>query len=164
MNCHEAQNALFADRDAPLAPGARTALEAHVAGCSECQRVRQGLEAAFSGWRQQAATTPVPDADREWHAVRRRIRGAESGGETKRPRWGFNWLALPLSAAAAALAVALYLNPSALTSPEAAAPGSAQVARIQNTATDLGASNLVFVDDKSGWLVVWASEAGAKRL
>lgn len=166
MNCHEAQNALFADRDAPLATGERAALDTHVATCGECQRVRQGLETALSTWRHQAATTPVPDADREWHAVRRRIRGGDAEGmEPGRTRGHrFGWFALPLSAAAAALAVALYVGPFSLRSPEVPAPG-AQTARANanGNAADAVASNLVFVDDKSGWLVVW-SESNSKQL
>lgn len=167
MNCHEAQNALFADRDDPLAASQQAALETHLATCGECKRVRQGLEATFSSWRHQNATTPIPDAQREWHAVRRRIRGGSdvSGQEaTRRPRRGlFAWVALPVSAAAAALAVALYVGPFTLKSPEPSA-SLAQTARVSPATSEAAASNMVFVDDKSGWLVVWSSEANLQRL
>ncbi len=166
MNCHEAQNALFADRDDPLAPSQQAALEAHVATCGECQRVRQGLEAAFSTWRHQNATVAIPDAQREWHAVRRRIRGGvdESEQATSRRRRGlFAWVSIPLSAAAAALAVALYVDPFSLKSPDAAA-SNGQTARLATATPEPAASNMVFVDAKSGWLVVWSSESNLKQL
>lgn len=163
MNCHEAQNALFADRDDPLAASQRVALEAHVATCAECQRVRDGLASALSTWRHQVAATAVPDAEREWHAVRRRIRSGDTAGAGRTRGGRFSWFALPLSAAAAALAVALYVGPFSLRTPEASSPG-AHLARTNANASETIASNLVFVDDKSGWLVVWSNESNSKQL
>ncbi len=166
MNCHEAQNALFADRDDPLAPSQQAALEAHLATCGECERVRHGLEAALSSWRDQSASVAIPDSQREWHAVRRRIRGGveASGPATSRRRRGlFTWISIPIGAAAAALAVALYVGPFSLKSPEPA-PSLAQTARVNPATPEPAASNMVFVDDKSGWLVVWSSESNLKQL
>ncbi len=166
MNCHAAQNALFEDRDDQLAPNQQAALETHLATCGECQRVRQSLETALSSWRHQNTTVAIPDSQREWHAVRRRIRGGvdESGQATSRHRRGlFAWVSIPVSAAAAALAVALYVGPFSLKSPESAA-SLAQTARVNPATPEPSASNMVFVDDKSGWLVVWSSESNLKPL
>lgn len=166
MNCHEAQNALFADRDDPLAPSQQAALEAHLATCGECQRVRNGLELALSNWRHQNANVAIPDAQCEWHTVRRRIRGGvdASGKVSSRQRRGlFTWISIPVSAAAAALAVALYVGPFSLRSPDSA-PSTTQTARVNPTTPEPVASNMVFVDDKSGWLVVWSSESNLKQL
>ena len=160
MNCREAQSRIFAERDGALDNPQRAALEEHVAQCSGCQRIRDGLTTVFTTWRNDVNRAAAPDAEREWHAVRRRIRGGDEvgGAPASRPRRNlFAWLALPLGAAAA-VAVALFvLFQPATTVPESAKP----VARIAhaNSVEVPGdnASTVVFVDDKSGWLFVWAS-------
>lgn len=166
MNCHESQTLLFAERDRPLDPYEHTAVEAHLAGCAECQRVRTGLQDAFALWRKQQAAVTVPNAEREWHAVRRRIRGGMAPESTAAPRRRhstlFPWLVVPLSAAAA-IAIALYVDPFGLDNPEPVQPRTQSV-RVDAAAASGEASTMVFVDDKSGWLVVWANDAGARRL
>src|SRR3954466_11888028 len=111
MNCREAQDQVFAERDGALDSTQRAALDSHVAGCATCRRIRADLATAFTLWRVEVEKVVVPDAEREWHAVRRRIRGgAEAGTETTaRPRRNLvPWLAVPLGAAAAT-AVALFV-------------------------------------------------------
>lgn len=165
MNCHEVQNHLFADSDGALPSAQRAALDEHVAVCAECRRLRQNLSAALSAWRTDAARTPVPDIEREWHAVRRKIRGGVEAGQTvefPRPRRRvFAWLAVPITAAAA-VAITLYMGSTSDTpeprEPATAAP-AAQVSRADSVEVPGQASTTVYVDDKSGWLVVWASEA-----
>lgn len=166
MNCHESKTLLFAERDRPLDPNEHTAVEAHLAGCAECQRVRAGLQNAFALWRKQQTAVTVPNAEREWHAVRRRIRGGMPLESTatphRRPRTWFPWIAFPLSAAAA-IAIALYVDPLGLIDPNPGQPRTQSV-RVDGAAGSGEASTMVFVDDKSGWLVVWANDAGARRL
>lgn len=160
MNCREAQNHLFADREGAPDPSQRATLEGHVAQCAACQRVRDSLAAALTTWRTENASTPVPDVEREWHAVRRRMRGGVEAGEvvnlrrSRRPL--FSWLVAPLGAAAA-LAVALYVWRAPTSSP-LASPFS-QVAQADSVDVPGNASTTVFVDDKSGWLIVWASDS-----
>src|SRR5688572_24931554 len=111
MNCREAQSQIFAERDGALDNTRRAALDGHMAHCSDCQRIRESLTAALVAWRTEANQVTVPDAEREWHDVRRRIRGgAEAGaGRVSPPRRNFfTWVALPLGAAAAA-AVAFFV-------------------------------------------------------
>lgn len=154
MNCREAQDRILTERDGALDEASRAALAVHVAGCAGCRRVQDDLSAGFEAWRADVANVTVPDAEREWHAVRRRMRGGEAG--TQRParsrRSLFTWIALPLGAAAAA-ALALLISPGPRFDP-------APVAHVDSVeAPGNNASTLVFVDDKSGWLIVWASDA-----
>jgi hypothetical protein len=161
MNCREAQAQVFAERDGALDPLQRAALDSHVAECATCRRIRDDLAAVFMTWRVEVEKVPVPEAEREWHAVRRRIRGGvEAGAErTSQPRRNLvPWLAVPLGAAAAA-AVALFVTPQTPTAIRTSPP-AAQVARADSVeAPGNNASTMVFVDDKSGWLIVWASDA-----
>lgn len=154
MNCREAQDRILTERDGALDETSRAALADHVAACAGCRRVQADLAAALEAWRADVANVTVPDAEREWHAVRRRIRGGGTG--TQRPvrsqRSLFAWIALPLGAAAAA-ALALFVSPSPRFDP-------APIAHVDSVeAPGNNASTLVFVDDKSGWLIVWASDA-----
>src|SRR3954463_16252637 len=114
MNCREAQDQVFAERDGALESTQRAALDSHVAQCATCRRIRDDLAAAFVMWRFEVEKSKVPDAEREWYAVRRRIRGGvEAGTQSGTARSRRNlvpWLALPLGAAAAA-AVAFFVVP-----------------------------------------------------
>jgi hypothetical protein len=78
---------------------------------------------------------------------------------TVRPRRNFApWFALPIGAVAAA-AIAFYVAP---TTPKAVSPTPTKthVARADSVeAPGNNASTMVFVDDKSGWLIVWASDS-----
>ena len=160
MNCREAQSRIFAERDGVLDTPQRSALEDHIAHCGDCQRIRDELTSVFTSWREDVNRVLVPNPEREWLAVRRRIRGGTEGGtaHVSRPRRNvLAWLALPLGAAAAvAVAFFVSLQPAA-TVIDSAKP----VARVAhaNSVEVPGdnASTVVVVDDKSGWLFVWAS-------
>src|SRR6187549_930473 len=113
MNCREAQPHIFAERDGALDDLRRAALDGHLAQCDACRRIRDDLTAALTSWRADVNRVAVPDVEREWHAVRRRIRGgAETGAaRSARPRRNlFTWIAVPVGAAAA-LAFALFVSP-----------------------------------------------------
>lgn len=165
MNCREAQPQIFAERDGALDPVQRAALDGHLAHCDACRRVRDEFSAVFTAWRVDAIRVAVPDAEREWHAVRRRIRGGAETGAARpaRPRRNlFTWIAVPLGAAAA-VAVALFVTQPAPTTPVAVQHAvqhtTPHVARADSVeAPGNNASTTVFVDDKSGWLIVWASD------
>ncbi len=161
MNCREAHSEISAERDGALDEIRGAALNGHLAHCEACRRTRDNLATALTSWRTQVASTPTPDAEREWHAVRRRIRGGSATGELvpANRRWNlFAWIALPLGAAAA-LTFAL-VRP---TQPPLA-PASLQSAHADSVeAPGNNASTMVFVDDKSGWLIVVASDAQPKQ-
>lgn len=156
MNCRDAQNRILADRaDAGDAAG-HGALAAHLATCAGCRQVQADLAHALAAWQSDTASVTVPDVDREWQAVRRQIRGGETGAARtpRSPRSLLAWLALPLGAAAAA-ALALFISPG--TRSYFDPPPVAQVDSVETPGNN--ASTLVFVDEKSGWLIVWASDA-----
>lgn len=164
MNCREAQDQIFAERDGAPDDSRRAALDGHVAHCADCRRIQDDLTATFALWRTRAESVTVPDAEREWHAVRRQIRGGVEAGTsaTTRSRWSFSWFAVPLGAAAA-LALALYVSPprpDAVEPTDAALTHGASAESIDVPGSN--ASTMVFVDDKSGWLVVWASDGSPK--
>lgn len=147
MTCREAETHLYADPAS--APGtAPAAFEAHLARCPDCLRRHRQLRAALDGWRAEVAAAPVPDAEREWHAVRRRIRGADTAAGPLRRIWP--WLSLPLGlGAAAALTFLIWQSPAPRAEARAdfvEVPGGQ-------------ASTMVFVDEKSGWLIVQASDS-----
>lgn len=163
MTCREARHLLFSsDSRASAAPAeagaggpSPAALDAHLAACPHCRQVSQVLRATITDWRTDASAVAVPAAEREWLELRRRIhRGA---AEERRPlaRRLLPWVALPLAAAAALAVLLVDRSGPALSS---AGPTPA-VARADSVEVPGGASPLVYVDDKSGWLIVWASDA-----
>ncbi len=154
MNCHSAQRLLSAERDGALPPGERAGLAAHVAGCAECRRFEVRLAEVAAGLKTAAAQVVVPDEERAWHDIRRELRATPS---VARAWWNLGRWALPLGAAAALAAVAV-IGPSWTDE-----DGSQLVARAEFVEVSGDASSMVYVDDKSGWLVVWASaEPGGK--
>ncbi|MDP3072135.1 MAG: zf-HC2 domain-containing protein [Opitutaceae bacterium] len=159
MNCREVQSELFADTEDTPANARRAAVAAHVAHCAACQRVRDDLTAALTAWRSDVAKVSIPDAELEWHAVRRRIRGggvpASSGSWQK---WTA-WLGLPLAVAAAA-ALIFVARPVQITAPILPIGEFAHAENIEAPGRD--ASTMVFVDDQSGWLIVWASDSAGQ--
>lgn len=166
MNCREAQNQIFAERDGALAETERAALVSHVAQCGGCRQLREDLASALTHWKTTAQTIAVPDAEREWHAVRRKIRGGVEAGEvrlTPRRPTLLTWLTAPL-AAAAALALALFISlPDNRPAHEGVSPAT-HLARADSVeVSGRAASTSVYVDDKSGWLIVWASDAAPKK-
>jgi anti-sigma factor RsiW len=153
MNCHSAQRLLSAERDGALPTGERAGLAAHVAGCAECRRFTAALRGVGEQLKTAAERVAVPDEERAWHDIRRELRATQPA----RSWWQLGRWALPLGAAAALAAVAV-IGPS-WTDEE----GPQFVARAEFVEVSGDASSMVYVDDKSGWLVVWASaEPGGK--
>ena len=166
MNCREAQSHLFTARDSALENDLRAALDGHFASCDGCRRMRDDLTAALTVWRAGTHQATLPDAEREWHAVRRRIRGGEEAGAARatRPRRNlFTLLAVPLGAAAA-VALALFVSPTSTSTIPGHDHAGANIARAHPVeVSGSQAPSMVFVDDKSGWTFVWANEAAPKR-
>jgi hypothetical protein len=161
MNCREAHDQILAERDGALGSPERAALISHVEQCGACRRVREDLTATLSLWQTTARNVVVPDAEREWHAVRRKIRGGVESGEVRltphRPAF-LTWLAVPV-AAAAALALALFIaQPGGGDSGKGASSNFTRVARAESVDAGRNASTMVYMDDKSGWLIVLASD------
>jgi len=155
MNCRAAQRLVSAERDGVLAARERADLAAHLVSCAECRRFQATLGETGRRLREAAARVTVPDEERAWHDIRREIRAAD----TLAPRawWGLGRWALPLGAAAALAVVALVVPP---WGGEEARP---TVARAEFVEVPGDASSVVYIDDKSGWLVVWAAAEPAGK-
>ena len=177
MNCTSAQSHIFAARD--TAPGAAeaAALADHVASCGECRALQESLTTATARLREADTTLRIPDAQREWHAVRRRIRTTDTD---KAPAfsWVPNLRKLAPVTLVAVIALVAWFNLKAPGDNPAAMDLEPTLASI-DTATDWGAledhfissaraefvetydefaSPFIFVDEESGWLVVWATD------
>lgn len=158
MNCRDAEVLIHLERDGPLAAAQAAAIAEHVAECPACHRMRANLAAAIESWRASLKTAVTPDPEREWATLRRKIRSA--GSEDGRAATGRHfkpWLALPLGAAAA-LAFALFVRQP---TPVPAGKTIAQSGSVEVSAAD---GSVVFVDDRSGWVVVWEAEAASTTL
>lgn len=171
MNCRVSESLLLAERDGRLNDSQRAALSAHVATCPACARYRARLTAALEDYHHALHTVAVPDADEAWHELQTRIHAP--AGRRRAPVIRFVAPVIAL-AAAAALAVALFVKRPAETAP----PPAPEIAEIRAPAIPLhdpsfiagadfveagdpDASVMVFVDQESGWLVVWAAEVDA---
>ena len=155
MDCHHAEREIFAERDAALGATRQAAVLAHVASCPGCRRRRDDLAEAAKSWRRAAQAVATPDPGHEWHAVRRQMRDGSASRRGQHHPLG--WLAVPLGAAAA-IAVALFvIQPGAISPPsESNRPSAVEVSA--------GDGSVVFVDEQSGWVVVWEGEVNAQRI
>ena len=173
MNCRDAETKILASRDAPLGAADEAILAQHLQECPQCQVLAEQLTAAMDSWRETDAQVEVPNPITEWHAVRRRIRS----GETKTVAGGLpSWSRLLRVALPMATAFAIAINFwSAPTAPESPLEGPLLThresgwdgmhdhftyeARAEFVETeDEEISTFVYVDEESGWLIVWASE------
>lgn len=159
MNCRDAQHQLTAERDGTLDNHQRAELEQHVAQCATCRSERAHVSAAIDAWRLRTQAARVPDSTREWEALRRTIR-ADGATGAKRSRPLFSWVALPLGAAAA-LMLTLWMNPSAPSPSTPAAVAARSGDSVEVSAAD---GSVVFVDDKSGWVVIWEAPPPARQI
>lgn len=160
MKCSESQRLISAERDRALAEIERAGLEAHLAACAGCRESRARLAAAADAWRAASAAVPTPEVERAWLDIRRAIRGAANpAGGRARSRGSFvSWAAGSL-AAAAAMAVALFVSwpaqPANPANPASEWMAPVEVARAEYVDAGEGVTPVVYVDDDSGWLVVW---------
>ena len=150
MNCRAATHLLAAERDAPLPASEQAGLERHLAACPECARVRVDLAAAADAWRQTTARVTPPSPAAEWRELRASLHAAPP--PRRLPGWLVAAGGLPL-AAAAAWGLLLALRPPAPATELALQPAAAR-AEFLETGDD--ASPVVFLDQTSGWLIVWA--------
>ncbi|MEY4938394.1 MAG: hypothetical protein RIQ93_129 [Verrucomicrobiota bacterium] len=154
MDCRQAQHQIFAERDGALDSIPRAELAAHLAQCDPCRALANDLTATVEAWRDSTAQVKAPDALVEWQKVRREIRGGVQA--SGRRRGAVAWLAWPVAAAAAIAGALFVASPFRDDSPSAPA---GDVSRA-NPSPAAGAveSTVVFVDEKSGWVFVWAGD------
>jgi anti-sigma factor RsiW len=156
MNCREATPQIFAERDGALDEIQRAALAEHLAHCAGCRKMRESFATAVDALRHSTEQVRVPDAELEWQKLRREIRGgAGSTAATSTRRMA--WFGLPL-AAAAAVALAFFMNSPTSDQTDGAERTRLAIAKSADPAV-ASPSTVVFVDDKSGYVFVWADEA-----
>lgn len=155
MNCRQAEHQIFADRDGAFDDPRRAALTEHLAQCMACRQMRDGFSAAIDVWRADARRAITPDSERAWHDLRRQMRNAGTavaGGH----RHLLAWIGAPL-AAVAVVAIAFLVQPQWRGGSDGPPQAVARAEYVEVPSAT--ASTVVFVDDKSGWLVVLASDA-----
>jgi anti-sigma factor RsiW len=156
MNCRDIESLLLAERDGELTTEEHAALAQHVTACPACRQFRANLTEATLFMKMDAANVAVPDAGGEW----RKLRDAKARPTRKHPLAPVIWFAAPL-AAAAALTFA-FVNrqpkPPEMIIPDNDAATEAELAQ----AGILDAQTLVYVDQESGWLVVWTTDKEIK--
>lgn len=160
MNCRTAENLLLAESDGMLSPAQRAALGEHLTACAACRTLQADLAAATEALRADAAGLTVPDADEEWRLLQLEIRAQERQRASTRGGGAsvLKWFGAPL-AAAAALAMAFYAGRTTALRPadDWLVPAEARAEFVE--VADTSATPIVFRDEESGWLVVWAEES-----
>lgn len=157
MNCREAEPLIFAERDGALDQTQRAALAQHVAQCAGCQRRQENLATGIAALRISAEQVRVPDAELEWQKLRREIRGGAGSKSAAPRRTPFTWLVAPLGAATV-IAFAFFSN-SPSSPLRQAANQPTQVVAAKSGGASVNPSTVVFVDDKSGYVFVWADDS-----
>jgi len=151
MSCHETQRLLSLAQDVPLSDQQRDALSRHLADCPACRQHQSALAQASSVFRQDATAVAIPDIEQEISAVQARL--STPAPQRKRTLAPILWLSAPLAAAAIMLAFLSGIQ-IPFTTPDAPTTHVDYV-----VAGDPSASTVVYVDQDSGWLVVWASSS-----
>jgi anti-sigma factor RsiW len=154
MNCSQAGKALSRHLDGELPAGEVASLEKHLSSCSACRETAAEWRGYGSALRADAPNE-IPDPTKAWHDIRRSLRNRENPIPTTDAR---PWWARPLPWAGVAATVALFtVGTFFQLSPSSGFPyGSA----VESVDTDLpGASTVVYVDEETGWNIVWVLES-----
>lgn len=146
MNCRDIEPLLLAERDGVLTSEQHAELAKHITACPACRQERLIYGEAVTFLKTDAANVAVPDVEGEWRALRSLLCG-EGAKPARKPRLApLIWFGAPLAAAAALAIAFLVSRPSAPPPPADEAP----------------AATIAYVDNDSGWLVVWAADAGTQ--
>lgn len=149
MNCRECERLLLGEEGEHSATAA-AAVAAHVQDCPTCRALQDSLAAALGQWRTEAAAQ-APDAAAAWRSLRPRLAARPARSRRLAP---LLWLSAPLAAAAALTLV--FLRPAPAERDHDSIFAHADYVEAGNPS----ASTVVYVDNDSGWLVVWAADAG----
>lgn len=153
MSCRDTQHLLDLAHDGALPETKRAELAQHLASCPDCRRYQAQLAHVQTAVRTAATAIELPDVNEEIRRVQARL-VAPTSRRKRRVLAPVLWLGAPL-AAAAALAV-VFFNGSQ-TAPSNSPIGESQTQVDYVVPGDPAASTMVYVDQDSGWLVVWAS-------
>ena len=154
MNCHQAEKALSRHLDGELSAELVTGLEKHLASCAACRETAVDWQGYGDNFRAEQPSG-MPDPTKAWHDIRRAIRTREDpvAQGQNRPWWArpLPWAGAAATVAIVAIGYVLQLSPGAQFSGGGA---------VEYVDTDLpGASTIVYVDDESGWNIVWVVES-----
>jgi anti-sigma factor RsiW len=139
----------------------RPALDAHLAGCADCRRHHDELSAALASLKANDLRIQTPDAKAEWLLLSARLnQSAQPRPRTWRTpdhKWAAIW---STGALAACLALAFLLNRGGhpgdeTTLAQVPAPARADYVELG----DATATPVVYLDQDTGWLIVWAEGA-----
>lgn len=153
MNCHKAHQFLFAEPDGVVPPGRQIALQAHLEECSVCRKARSSVTDSMASWRTSIAAVDTPDVEKAWQDIRRATRRGQPTQAVGTLN-SFRWVA-PLGIAAG-LALVASVTPRWQNNAQAAPTAQREVAHADFVDVPNDASSMVYVDDQSGWLVVWS--------
>lgn len=153
MNCHKSHQLLSAERDGFLTADQQISLETHLKDCSRCRKVRPLVAASVESWRDSTASIQMPDVDRAWQDIRRAKR-TEGSANSRHYAGALRWIA-PLGIAAG-LAVIASVTPRWQNHAQAALVAQQEKAHADYVDVPSDASSMVYVDDQSGWLVIWS--------
>jgi anti-sigma factor RsiW len=147
--CRQIHRLLLAEPDGTLGSDEQAHLAAHLAVCPACRRQKAVLSQTPALFREADASVTVPDPAAEWRDVRARLHShapAERSLSRRMMPWGLTLAA----GAAACLAFVVWRGPSPVSA------GPSTLARAEYVQAEGSDSTLVYVDEESGWLIVWA--------
>ncbi|MEZ5277011.1 MAG: zf-HC2 domain-containing protein [Opitutaceae bacterium] len=154
MNCRQAEKALSRHLDGELPEARVEALERHLSECATCR----DTAAAWAGYGEAmkaGAPAPRPDPIAAWYDIRRTLRNREESRPAETvPAWWARPLPWVGTAAALALLAVGYLS---LRQTDPRPSTGTTVEYVETGLPD--ASTLVYVDDESGWTIVWVLES-----
>ncbi|MCC6415777.1 MAG: zf-HC2 domain-containing protein [Opitutaceae bacterium] len=149
MDCRESQHLLTLVQDDALTDDQRATLEQHLTRCPACRAYTVQLRLAREMVCGDARAFSLPNVEAEIRTVQNRL--AQPAPARQRTFTPSLWLGAPLAAAAVAFIFFSGRQPD----PTPMAEPFAQVDYV--VTGNPAASTLVYVDQTSGWLVVWAS-------
>ena len=154
MNCHTAQRLIATEPDSTPSAEESRLLAAHLSGCEACRNEQTIVARALAGWQASTASAAMPTVERAWQDIQRELRKS-SGQPASRGFLRRSWM-IPVSAAAALAALIVVARPLGKPSSPGNPLAQNSAARADFVEVPNDASSLVYVDDQSGWLVVWA--------
>ena len=165
MNCQEAELLISQSLDGELdSPASQSLLQEHLESCPACRNRAQTWRNFGQFMRQDEISAPPP-AEAAWREIRREIQSGESPraeeipGKTATASPWF-WRAPAAMAALLALSLGLYF---VLPSSKENATAYADATVVEFMETEIpGAGTLVYVDEDSGWTILWVVEPAAE--
>ena len=157
MNCLASQKQLLRAQDEALHDQQHSTLAAHLSSCPQCSEFEASLRQISADIKNEAASVPVPDADETWQGIQSRLQPTGESETTSKRFAPLIWITAPLAAAAA---FAFAFLPSHSTSDfDSVAMSEASATQVDYVETDNpNATTMVYVDNQSGWLVVWTDD------